>query len=155
MRIRIIAVGTKMPAWVEAGFAEYHKRMPREITVEVKELALGNRGKNQSSSAAIADEGKRMLSAIDEKDWVIALDLTGKSWSTANLSRELERWKMDGVNLSILIGGPDGLAKECLNRAQQKWSLSALTLPHPVVRVVLMEQLYRAETILNNHPYHK
>lgn len=155
MRIRIIAVGTKMPAWVEAGFAEYHKRMPREITVEVKELALGNRGKNQSSSAAIADEGKRMLSAIDEKDWVIALDLTGKSWSTPNLSRELERWKMDGVNLSILIGGPDGLAKECLNRAQQKWSLSALTLPHPVVRVVLMEQLYRAETILNNHPYHK
>lgn len=155
MRIRIIAIGTKMPAWVEAGFAEYHKRMPREITVEVKELALGNRGKNQSTSAAIADEGKRMLSAIDEKDWVIALDLTGKSWSTPNLSRELERWKMDGVNLSILIGGPDGLAKECLNRAQQKWSLSALTLPHPVVRVVLMEQLYRAETILNNHPYHK
>lgn len=155
MRIRIIAVGTKMPAWVESGFAEYHKRLPREISVEVRELPLGNRGKNQSSASAIADEGKKMMAAIDDKDWVIALDLNGKQWSTENLSQELERWKMNGANLSFLIGGPDGLAPECLNRAQQKWSLSALTLPHPIVRVVLIEQLYRAETILNNHPYHK
>ncbi len=144
-----------MPAWVEAGFAEYRKRMPREITVEVKELPLGNRGKNQSASAAIVEEGKKMLAAIDDKDWVIALDLRGKNWTTEQLSGELERWKMNGANISFLIGGPDGLAKDCLNRAQQKWSLSALTLPHPVVRVVLMEQLYRAETVLNNHPYHK
>lgn len=155
MRITILAVGTKMPDWVTAGVTEYVKRLPREIDLQIRELALAHRGKNQSTATAISDEGKRMLDAIDEKDWVVALDLSGKPWSTEVLSQQLDRWKMDGHNITLLVGGPDGLSPDCIARAQQKWALSALTLPHPIVRILLAEQIYRAVSILNNHPYHK
>jgi 23S rRNA (pseudouridine1915-N3)-methyltransferase len=155
MRTRIIAVGTKMPAWVETGYQEYAKRLPRDFSVEVVELALGARGKNASVEKAIAKEGEQMLAAIPAGDKVIALDVKGKPWSTETLADNLSQWRMDGGNYSLLIGGPDGLAKSCLDRADAKWSLSPLTLPHPLVRIVVIEQLYRAWTILNNHPYHK
>ncbi len=155
MRTRIIAVGTKMPAWVETGYQEYAKRLPRDFSVEVVELALGARGKNASVEKAIAKEGEQMLAAIPAGDKVIALDVKGKPWSTETLADNLSKWRMDGGNYSLLIGGPDGLAKPCLDRADAKWSLSPLTLPHPLVRIVVIEQLYRAWTILNNHPYHK
>jgi len=155
MRTRIIAVGTKMPAWVAEGYKDYSKRLPRDFTVEVVELGLGPRGKNASTSKAIAKEGEQMLAAIPAGDKVIALDVKGKPWSTERLAGNLADWRMEGYNYSLLIGGPDGLAPECLARADLKWSLSALTLPHPLVRIVLIEQLYRAWTILNNHPYHK
>ena len=96
-----------------------------------------------------------MLGAIGQGHHVVALDVLGKAISTEGMAKKLEHWRMDGNNVSILIGGPDGLAQSCLQRANEKWSLSALTLPHPLVRVVLIEQLYRAWTILQNHPYHK
>ncbi len=96
-----------------------------------------------------------MLAAIPDSDRVIALDVKGKSWSTEQLAQNLSRWRMDGDNYSLLIGGPDGLASDCLTRCDAKWSLSALTLPHPLVRIVVIEQLYRAWTILQHHPYHK
>lgn len=155
MRIRVIAVGTKMPAWVEEGYREYAKRLPREFSVDMLELPLGPRGKNASIERAISKEGEAMLAAIPDGDRVIALDVLGKPWSTETLADNLAGWRMDGRNCSLLIGGPDGLAAECLARADVKWSLSALTLPHPLVRIVLIEQLYRAWTLLNNHPYHK
>lgn len=155
MRLKIIAVGTKMPRWVEEGYGDYAKRLPRDFAVEVVELPLGPRGKNASIQKAITKEGEQMLAAIPAGDRVIALDVKGKPWSTQQLAENLASWRMEGDNYSLLIGGPDGLSPECLSRAHAKWSLSALTLPHPLVRIVVIEQLYRAWTILNNHPYHK
>jgi 23S rRNA (pseudouridine1915-N3)-methyltransferase len=155
MRIRLIAVGTKMPSWVEEGVHEYQKRLPPELKLEVRELPLGKRGKGADIKRAIASEGQQMLSAIGNNDQVIALDVKGKPWSTEQLAKELGDWQLQGDNISLLVGGPDGLAPECLERANKRWSLSPLTLPHPLVRVVLAEQLYRAWTINNNHPYHK
>ncbi|QKX17524.1 23S rRNA (pseudouridine(1915)-N(3))-methyltransferase RlmH [Microbulbifer sp. YPW1] len=158
MKIRIIAAGGKMPAWVQDGYNEYAKRLPRELTLEMVEVPLGNRG--QKNSAALVEkarqkEGEAMLAAINPREHVVALEVKGKSWSTEQLSRELADWQMSGDNVCLLIGGPDGLSPDCVARANQKWSLSALTLPHPLVRVLLAEQLYRAWTLLAGHPYHK
>lgn len=155
MRIQVLAVGGKMPGWVQQGYQEYAKRLPKELHPKLVELALGGRGKNSSSREAIEQEGQQMLAAIPANHHVVALDVKGKPWSTEELARQLEDWRMSGRDVSLLIGGPDGLAQPCLTRAQQHWSLSALTLPHPLVRVVLIEQIYRAWTILQNHPYHK
>ena len=155
MRLKIIAIGTKMPDWVEAGCNEYLKRLPSELNIEIVELPLGQRGKGADIKRAITREGKAMLKAIGVQDHVIALDVLGKSWSTEQLAGKLQEWQLSGDNFSLLIGGPDGLAPECLKRANSKWSLSALTLPHPLVRILLVEQLYRAGTINSGHPYHR
>lgn len=144
-----------MPGWVTTGFTEYAKRLPRDFSVELVELSLGPRGKNASIAKAIEKEGEQMLAAIPKGDRVIALDVLGKPWSTEQLADNIANWSMQGGNFSLLIGGPDGLSAECLQRADARWSLSALTLPHPTVRIILIEQLYRAWSILNNHPYHK
>ncbi|WP_461521651.1 23S rRNA (pseudouridine(1915)-N(3))-methyltransferase RlmH [Porticoccus sp.] len=155
MRLRILAVGTKMPDWVESGCNEYLKRLPPELNVDIVELPLGQRGKGADIKRAIAREGEAMLRAIGEQDHVIALDVLGKSWSTQDLAGKLQQWQLSGDNFSLLIGGPDGLAPECLARANSLWSLSALTLPHPLVRILLAEQLYRAWSINAGHPYHR
>jgi len=155
MRLKIIAVGTKMPGWVTTGFEEYSRRMPHELKIELIELAVGQRSKNSDIKRAMAKEGEAMHKAISPNDKVVALDVLGKPWSTEKLAIQLDSWKFDGCDYCFLIGGPDGLAPECLARADAKWSLSPLTLPHPIVRVVLAEQLYRAWTINVGHPYHK
>jgi 23S rRNA (pseudouridine1915-N3)-methyltransferase len=155
MKLSVFAVGTRMPDWVTAGCTEYGKRMPPELRIKTIEIALGARGKSQSSSKAIETEGRAILKAIGEKDFVVALDVLGKSMSTTLLASNLARWQMDGHDVSLLIGGPDGLSADCLDRANMRWSLSDLTLPHPLVRILLMEQLYRAWTINANHPYHR
>jgi 23S rRNA (pseudouridine1915-N3)-methyltransferase len=155
MRIRIIAIGTKMPDWVEQGYAEYAKRMPRECVVEMVELPLAQRTKNTDIAKAMEKEGEAMLAAIGKGEQVIALDVLGKPWSTEQLAENMASWKMSGSHYCLLIGGPDGLAPRCLAQASAKWSLSPLTLPHPLVRILVIEQLYRACTILQNHPYHK
>ncbi|WP_373090019.1 23S rRNA (pseudouridine(1915)-N(3))-methyltransferase RlmH [Zhongshania sp.] len=155
MRVSLICIGTKMPAWVEEGVAEYRKRLPAEIQFDIKELPLPKRGKNTDIRRAIAQEGDAMTAAIPAGDRVIALDVLGKAVSTESLAEALANWQMDGDNISILVGGPDGLSPACLAFARQKWSLSAMTLPHPLVRVLFAEQLYRAWTINNNHPYHR
>ncbi len=144
-----------MPDWVNGGAGEYLKRMPRELPVEFQPLNLGNRSKNQSASVAIAQEGDSMLAAIKDSDHVVALDLSGKPWSTDQLAVQLQNWRENARDVVLLIGGPDGLDSRCLQRADQKWSLSNLTLPHPLVRVLLAEQLYRAWSVTQNHPYHK
>lgn len=144
-----------MPAWVESGIAEYRKRLPPEIQFDIREVALAQRGKNPDLARAMQQEGEAMLAAISARDFVIALDVKGKTLSTEQFAVELAKWQQQGDPISILVGGPDGLAENCLQRAQQRWSLSALTLPHPIVRVVFAEQLYRAWSINSNHPYHR
>jgi 23S rRNA (pseudouridine1915-N3)-methyltransferase len=155
MKIRLLAVGTKMPAWVTTGFNEYNKRMPREMSVEIVELPIGPRGKGADLKRAIKKEGDAMLAAIPNGDWVVALEVTGKTWSTEQLATQMEGWQLQGRNMCLLIGGPDGLDPRCTALADQKWSLSALTLPHPMVRILLSEQLYRAWSLIQGHPYHK
>ena len=155
MRIRLIVVGSKMPSWVEQGVQEYQKRLPPELKLEWRELPLGKRSKGANIQRAIISEGQQMLAAISDHDQVIALDVKGKPWSTEQLAVELTAWQLSGDNISLLVGGPDGLAPDCLARADKRWSLSALTLPHPLVRIVLAEQLYRAWAINHNHPYHR
>lgn len=155
MRITVITVGTKMPGWVNDGVAEYDKRLPRELNLTWRELPLARRGKDASPEHLCRVEGEQILKAIPAGDRVIALDVKGKRLATEQLAARLEQWQMSGDNFSLLIGGPDGLSPECLQRADQRWSLSDLTLPHPLVRVILAEQLYRAWTITANHPYHR
>ena len=154
MRARLIAVGDRMPAWVQAGYAEYVKRLSRELPLELVEISTKQRG-NRDAARATLEEGQAMLAAIAKGVHVIALDGRGASWSSEDLARQLAQWRMHGNDLAFLIGGPDGLAAAALERAQQRWSLGALTLPHPLVRIVLAEQLYRAVSLLGNHPYHR
>lgn len=155
MRISVIAVGTRMPAWVSEGIAEYTKRLPRELKLVWSEIPLARRGKESSAQKLCAAEGEQILKAISPGEQVIALDVAGKRVSTVQLAEQLEIWKMSGDSCSFLVGGPDGLSPACLARADQCWSLSDLTLPHPLVRVLIAEQLYRAWTITVNHPYHR
>ncbi|CAA0091323.1 Ribosomal RNA large subunit methyltransferase H [Halioglobus japonicus] len=138
-----------MPSWVEQGIGEYSKRLPRELKLVWREVPLAKRGKD------MAAEGEQILKLIPAAERVVALDVQGKRVSTEKLAEHLDAWQMSGDNYSILIGGPDGLSPACLARADMRWSLSDLTLPHPLVRVVLAEQLYRAWTITVNHPYHR
>jgi len=154
MRARLIAVGDRMPAWVAEGYAEYVKRLSRELPVELVEISTKSRG-SRDLGRAIADEGAAMLAAIPKGTHVVALDGRGKTWSSEDLAAQLAQWRMQGNDLAFLIGGPDGLAPAALERAQQRWSLGSLTLPHPLVRIVLAEQLYRAVSLLGNHPYHR
>lgn len=155
MKVKVIAVGTKMPKWVDEGVKEYTKRLPRDFVVEFYEIALGNRSKGADLKKAIQSESKAMLEVLSERDWVIALEVKGKIWSTETLAEQVKEWQMRGDNVALLVGGPDGLSEECRKRANQQWSLSALTLPHPLVRILLAEQLYRAYSINQNHPYHR
>ncbi len=155
MRINLIAVGTRMPAWVEAGVDEYRKRLPPELSLQIREIPLGKRGKNADIARAMAQEGEAMLAAIGARDRVVALEVKGRAWSTEQLAQQLAAWQMSGDDVALLVGGPDGLAPNCQARANERWSLSPLTLPHPLVRVLLAEQLYRAWSINNNHPYHR
>ena len=155
MKIRLIAVGTKMPAWVEEGYGDYAKRLSGEITLELVEIAAGKRGKNADIARITDREGEAMLAAIPSGDRVVALDVKGRSFSTEGLAATLEAWLPAGRHTSLLIGGPEGLAPAALARAEERWSLSLLTLPHPLVRVLLAEQLYRAWTLLKGHPYHR
>lgn len=155
MRIRILAVGAKMPGWVADAANDYLKRIPRELPVQIEAIAPGQRTNRTAVAKAIAQEGDLMLSRLQRRDHVVALDLSGQSWSTPQLAKQLGAWREKGDDIVILIGGPDGLDARCLARAQQVWCLSNLTLPHPLVRVLLAEQLYRAWSITQNHPYHR
>ena len=154
MRIKLITVGTKMPAWVVTAYDEYARRMPRECTLELVELPMPQRGKNADIARLMDKEADAILGQL-KNERVVALDERGKPWTTMQLSQQLESWQQDGRDVALLVGGPDGLAKQCLARAEQRWSLSPLTLPHPMVRVLLAETLYRAWTVTQGHPYHR
>ena len=145
MRVRIVAVGTRMPGWVTEAYEDYTRRMRSSMRIDLEELPVG---KNK------AEEEKRFLERVGD-DYVAALDEHGKSLTTVELARWLSQRQQDGRNLSFVIGGPDGLGPEILKKADLRWSLSALTFPHAMVRVILAEQLYRAHSVLQNHPYHR
>jgi len=158
MKVHIVTVGSKMPGWVLQGYNEYAKRMPRELQPRLLELPLASRSKTTNVAAVKEAEAEQILAAVDAlpgHKWMVALDVLGKKISTENLAANMANWQMEGLSPCLIIGGPDGLAKRVLQKSNEKWSLSALTLPHPLVRVLIMEQLYRAWTILQNHPYHK
>lgn len=155
MKIQLIAVGTKMPKWVEIGFAEYQRRFPKDCSFELIEVTAGKRGKNADIARILQQEGEKMLSHVPAGNRVVTLEVTGKPWDTHQLAGQLSSWQMDGRDVSLLVGGPEGLAPECIKRSEQKWSLSALTLPHPMVRIIIAESLYRAWSVNNNHPYHR
>lgn len=155
MRICLIAVGTRMPAWVKAGFAEYAVRFPRECPLQLLEIPAGKRGKQVVLERLLQEEGERILAAVPKGARLIALDGGGRQWDTAELAGELARWLQEGRDLALVIGGPDGLDSDCRARAELTWSLSRLTLPHPLVRIIVAEQLYRALSLLQRHPYHR
>lgn len=155
MRVTILSVGHKMPAWIQDGFHEYTRRMPPEIRVELTELKPEDRGAGRSVEKARAAEGERMLAALPDGATLLALDERGKPFSTQALSVMLTDWMRDGSHPVFAIGGADGLDAAVKERADKMFSLSALTLPHGMVRVLLAEQLYRAWSILARHPYHR
>ncbi len=155
MQIYLIAIGDRMPGWVNEGYHEFARRMPPECRLKLVEIPAAKRPKSADLNRIIQQEGKRMLAAIPANVDVIALDLEGREWNTGELAEQLGNWLQGGRDLALLIGGPEGLAPACRERASRHWSLSPLTFPHPLVRVIVAEQLYRATTILKNHPYHK
>ncbi len=155
LQLRFITVSNKPPAWISEGFREYAKRLSSTCHLELLEIPVEKRSKQKNMQPFVEREGEKMLASIKPGGTVIALDVQGKLWSTADLSLRLQGWLQDGKNIDFLIGGPDGLAPDCVKRASLRWSLSPLTLPHLLVRVLIAEQLYRAWTILQNHPYHK
>lgn len=154
MKIKLLCVGDKMPAWVDTAYKDYASRLSKNYKMELKQIALLKRSKHQISQL-IEKETQLLHKNIAQQDYVVALEVTGKEYDTPTLSKRLEHWQGLGQNLVFVIGGPEGLHPSILQRANEKWSLSKLTLPHPMVRVIMMEQLYRAWSILNNHPYHR
>ncbi len=141
MRIQILAVGKNMPSWVTTGYQEYAKRITPFATLELAEVK--------------STKPQALLDKLPAKNIIIALDVKGKGWDTPALAKHLQQWRDDAQHLSFVIGGPDGLDPAVLAKVDMKWSLSALTFPHPLVRIVLIEQLYRAFSILHSHPYHR
>ncbi len=155
VKCRLIAAGTRLPDWVNSGFREYEKRLRTPLSLELHELAVATRRPGENAQRAIQREGTDMLAALGKDDYVIALEISAKAMSTEQLSVWLAERMRDGRPLALLIGGPDGLSPQCVERADQSWSLSRLTLPHALVRVVVAEQLYRAASLLAGHPYHR
>ena len=137
MKVRVLSVGTKMPAWVQEGIAEYQKRIVPDLDFSLIEIPMAKRTKNSNSEQYRKKESDALLASIPSGDYVVALDVAGKSFSTGDLAGKISDFRQNGDNLSLLIGGPDGLGAECLAKASERWSLSALTFPHPLVRVVI------------------
>jgi 23S rRNA (pseudouridine1915-N3)-methyltransferase len=155
VQIHLISVGNRMPVWVQQGYDEYAKRLPRECELVLKEISAGKRGKNSDIARIVKEEGERMIAAIPQNTHIVTLDIPGKPWTTPELAQAMQRWLANGQSVSLLIGGPEGLADEVKPLARESWSLSKLTFPHPLVRIIVAEQLYRAWSLLNNHPYHR
>ena len=155
MRIHIIAIGHRRAGWEQDGFREYARRMPPELSIELHEIAPSRRIKRESGQRHLDGEGRRLLAAVPKGARVVALDERGASCASRELADRIERWMHDGRDLALLIGGADGLSPACLQAARHRWSLSPLTLPHGLARIVVAEQLYRASTILRRHPYHR
>jgi 23S rRNA (pseudouridine1915-N3)-methyltransferase len=151
----VIAVGTRPPAWVREAYADYSRRLGSRLKLTLVEIQPGARSAGQSPRKAIDAEARKLLAALRPDEWVVALDESGTEMSTRELAAWLEGRMREGQDLAFLIGGPDGFAAEVLARSDLSLSLSRLTLPHALVRVVLAEQLYRAMSILSHHPYHR
>lgn len=155
MQLLVAAVGQRMPKWVTEAWTEYSRRMPPGLRITLREVNLAKRGKNADTKRLTVVESKALFEAMPARARVIALDVKGQTWSTEKLAAKLELWMGEGRDVGFMIGGPDGIDTDIMRKADDRWSLGPLTLPHPLVRVVLAEQLYRAWTITQNHPYHR
>jgi 23S rRNA (pseudouridine1915-N3)-methyltransferase len=144
-----------MPAWVQSGYEDYAARLPRECSLRLIEVAAAKRNKGAPLERMLHEEGERLRAAVPGSARILALDERGRQWTTAQLAGQLADWRQDGRDVALLVGGPDGLDPALKQQAEGLWSLSPLTLPHPLVRVILAEQIYRAWSILCNHPYHR
>jgi 23S rRNA (pseudouridine1915-N3)-methyltransferase len=155
VRVQVVAAGTRLPGWQNDGFAEYARRMPPESPLALTEVAVARGAGKGDLGRAQRQEGERMLAALSASSWVVALEVGGTTLDTAGLARWWAGRLRAGRDLAFLIGGPEGLSADCLARADERLSLSALTFPHGLVRVLLAEQLYRATSLLKGHPYHR
>lgn len=155
LKITVIAMGSKLPAWVTAGSQEYAKRLQENVQLKLIEVPLIKRGKASDISRILEKESLQILNALPHDALLIALDVEGTSYSSPSLAEKLLQWQLTHSHLCFIIGGPEGLSAKVVNNCQEKWSLSRLTLPHPMVRIFLLEALYRAWAINNKHPYHK
>jgi 23S rRNA (pseudouridine1915-N3)-methyltransferase len=155
MQITIIAIGQRMPEWVEQGYKDYARRLPSEYRLQLIEIPAQKRPKNSNIEKILNEEGKQLLAAVPKNHYLIGLDRTGKSIDTIHLANQLQKWNTVQHNVCFLIGGPEGITAECLKQCHEIWSLSKLTFPHALVRVILAEQLYRSWAVIKNHPYHR
>lgn len=155
MKATLIAVGERAPDWVSNGFSEYQKRLSRWLPLSLHEVSPGLRGKGRDAERAMSEEGARVLAALPKQAQVICLDGRGTAYSSEHLARRLEAWRQGGRDLAFLIGGPEGHAPAVIAAAHESWSLGPLTLPHMLVRLLVAEQVYRAASLLANHPYHR
>jgi len=155
VKFRLVAVGTRMPEWVESGFHEYNRRLPADFALHLHEIPLAHRGKSTSAEQSVERETEGLLEQVGKGDHVITLEVGGRLLDSIALAERVNMLREAGRNVVLLVGGPDGLGTPCQKRADESWSLSRLTLPHPLVRLVLAEQFYRAWSLLNNHPYHR
>jgi 23S rRNA (pseudouridine1915-N3)-methyltransferase len=158
MKIRLLTIGQKMPDWVQTGFDDYYKRVQPLMPVQLVELPMARRGKSDSAADIhkyCQTEGQSILSSLQPRERLIALEVGGRNLTTEKLASTMSGWMLEGLDIALAVGGPDGLSDEVRQKAEWHWSLSALTLPHPLVRVILIEQLYRAMSLNNGHPYHR
>ena len=155
MQFIVAAIGQRMPAWVQQGWAEYARRLPKPHTLELREIPLLKRSRNADIEGLRKKESEALLASVPAGFRFIALDERGRQWSTMELAQQMENWMREERGVCFLVGGPDGLSRECRQKAHNNWSLGKLTLPHPLVRTILAEQLYRTWTITQNHPYHR
>jgi len=155
MKLLILAVGHKMPSWISEGFNEYSKRMPREAKIELLEIKPEPRTMDKSVAQIMEAEAQRIQAALPKEVLRIVLDERGKHWTTRQLTEHMKDWLSGGRDVAFIIGGADGLHESIRSSAHQLLALSAMVLPHGMVRVLLAEQLYRAHSLLHNHPYHR
>ncbi|MGH8028946.1 MAG: 23S rRNA (pseudouridine(1915)-N(3))-methyltransferase RlmH [Arenimonas sp.] len=155
MKAVLVAVGERAPEWVAEGFAEYQKRLSHWLPLSLQEITPGLRGKGRDAVRATADEGARVLAALPKQTHLIMLDGGGRAWTSEQLATRMETWRQWGRDVAFCIGGPEGHGAEVRAAAQESWSLGPLTLPHMLVRLVVAEQLYRAASMIANHPYHR
>lgn len=155
MHIRLIAVGDRQPPWVEAAVDSYVTRLPQHWRFRLEPITTARRRRSGSAADAVASEGERILSKLGRDEQVVLLDERGTQIDTAGFATRLASWQSDGRDLAFVIGGPDGVSTDCRRRADFVWSLSALTLPHGLARVLLVEQLYRGWSLAAGHPYHR
>lgn len=155
MKIRLLTITHKIPSWIQEGYEDYAKRLPPTCALELIEIAAEKRTPHADLKRLTQREGEKMLAAIKPHHRIIALHVQGTLWSTEDLVEQLTHWQQDGRHIDLLVGGPEGLAASCLQKAEQRWSLSPLTFPHILVRLIIAEQIYRAWSVLNQHPYHR
>jgi len=155
MQIQLINVAQKLPSWVDAGCSEYQKRIPRELGLTVSTVPLASSRSMQSAERRRELEATQILAKLKPGSLNIGLDEKGADWSSSDWSKQLQRWMTDFTQINLIIGGPDGLAGQCLERCQQRVALGRMTMPHALVKLVLLEQIYRAWTIYQGHPYHR